>query len=78
MRSCLAVVVDKLIQEVKTDEESRVPVRQFVQHKQGPRVDPRFGEMDHERHPVEEMGGMVNWDDVEDAEVQGDLVEPLD
>lgn len=54
--------------------ESRVPVQRFFQHMQGPKVDPHYGGMVHECHHVKRRGGMVDWDDAEDAEVQEDLL----
>ena len=58
--------------------ESRVPVQRFVQHKQGLKVDPRCGEVDHECHHVIGRGGMADRDDAEDAEVLEDLVGSLE
>lgn len=72
------MIADELVETVKVVVESRVPVQRFVQHKQGPRVDPHCRVMGRECHHVRERGGMVDWDDAEDAEVREDLVGSLE
>ena len=79
MRSCLAMIVNEFVVDaIKIVVKLRVPVQQFVQHRQGLRVDPYCGEEDHESHHVGWMGGMVGWDDAEDAEAREGLVVSLE
>lgn len=68
------MIADEFVEAVNVVVEFRVHVQQFVQHKQGPRVDPHREEMVHECHHVRGRGRMVNWDDAEGAEVREDLV----
>ena len=78
MRSCLATIADETGGAVKVAVVFRAPFQQFVQHKQGPKVDPHFGELDHEVRRVRKMGEMADWADAEDAEVEEDLVKFLE
>ena len=66
------------VEAVKMVVGSRVPVQRFVQHKQGLRVDPHCGDMNHECHHVRGKGGMADWDDAEDAEAQEEFVGSLE
>ena len=71
------MITDKTSGVVKVAVAFRVPSQQFVQHRQGPKVDLHYGELDHEVRHVRKMGEMVDWADAEDAEVEEDLVKSL-
>lgn len=77
MRRCLAMFADETEGAIKVAVAFRAPFQRFVQHRQGPKVDPHCGGLDHEVRVVRRMEEMVDWADVEDAEVEEDLVGSL-
>ena len=72
------VVMRDFLEAVKMAGEVHVPFQQFVQRKQGPRVGPHSGGVDHECPHARRRGGMVGWDDAKHAKAPGDLVKWLE
>ena len=71
------MIADESVEAVKVVMIFRVLFQRFVQHRQGPKVDPRCGGLSHEIHHVRRMGETVDWADAEDAGVEEDLVRSL-
>ena len=72
------MIADETLGAVKVAVAFRAPFQQFVQHRQGPKVDPHCGELDHEIRHVRKMGETVDLADAEDAGVEEDLVKSLE
>ena len=72
------MIADETAGAVKVAVAFRAPFQQFVQHMQGPKVDPHCGELDHGVRHVSRMGEMVDLADAEDAEVEEGLVKSLE